>query len=148
MTVTRFYITQQGQEFKAVVAELNEIDFSAIRAQGPGGQHVNKVASAIQLRFDISASSLPNYLKERLLQMNDSRISNDGILIIKSQQHRSQKKNKDNALARLQALVRSAMYVPKSRIATTPSAAAKEKRIKSKKRHSQLKKLRTKVTFD
>ena len=142
MTVTRFYITQH------IFISLNEIDFSAIRAQGPGGQHVNKVASAIQLRFDISASSLPNYLKERLLQMNDSRISNDGILIIKSQQHRSQKKNKDNALARLQALVRSAMYVPKSRIATKPSAAAKEKRIKSKKRHSQLKKLRTKVTFD
>lgn len=142
MNAKRLYLT------KHVFISLNEIDFSAIRSQGPGGQHVNKVASAIQLRFDIPASSLPDYLKERLLHMNDSRINNDGILIIKAQQHRSQKKNKDNALARLQALIRTALYVPKSRIPTKPSAAVREKRIESKKRRSQLKKLRNKVSID
>ena len=139
MNVKRLYFT------KHIFISLNEIDFRAIRAQGPGGQHVNKVASAIQLRFDIPASSLPDYLKERLMQLNDSRINNDGILIIKSQRHRSQKKNKNNALARLQALIRKALYIPKSRIPTKPSPAVKEKRIESKKKRSQLKKLRNKV---
>ena len=142
MNVTRLFITQH------ISISLNEIDFSAIRAQGPGGQHVNKVASAIQLRFDIPASSLPDYLKERLLQMNDSRINNEGILIIKSQQHRSQKRNKDNALARMQSLIRNVLYVPKSRIPTKPSPAANEKRIEVKKRRSQLKKLRNKIFID
>lgn len=142
MSVTRLFITQH------ISISLDEIDFSAIRSQGPGGQHVNKVASAIQLRFDIKASSLPNYLKERLLQMSDSRINNDGTIIIKSQQHRSQKKNKDNALARLQALIRNALSVPKSRIPTKPTSASKEKRIESKKKRSHLKKLRTKVSIN
>jgi ribosome-associated protein len=142
MNVTRLFITQH------ISISLNEIDFSAIRAQGPGGQHVNKVASAIQLRFDIPASSLPDYLKERLLQMNDSRINNEGILIIKSQQHRSQKRNKDNALARMQSLIRNVLYVPKSRIPTKPSPAVNEKRIEVKKRRSQLKKLRNKIFID
>ena len=142
MNVTRLFITHHISIF------LNEIDFSAIRAQGPGGQHVNKVASAIQLRFDIPASSLPDYLKERLLQTNDSRISNDGVIIIKSQQHRSQKKNKDNALARLQSLIRTALYVPKSRIPTKPSAVTNEKRIEAKKKRSQLKKLRNNIDPD
>ena len=139
MTITRLYITQHISIF------LNEIDFSAIHAQGPGGQHVNKVASAIQLRFDIPASSLPEYLKERLLQVNDSRINNDGIVTIKSQQHRSQKKNKDNALARLQSLLRNVLIVPKSRIPTKPTMGSNEKRIEAKKKHSQLKKSRKKV---
>ena len=142
MVQTRLYITQH------IFISLNEIDFSAIRAQGPGGQHINKVASAIQLRFDILSSSLPDYLKERLLKMNDSRINNEGILIIKSQQHRSQKKNKDNALARLQVLIRTALFIPKSRIPTKPPAAVNEKRIDAKKRRSQVKKLRNKVTID
>ena len=142
MNVTRLFITQH------ISISLNEIDFSAIRAQGPGGQHVNKVASAIQLRFDIPASSLPDYLKERLLQMNDSRINNEGILIIKSQQHRSQKRNKDNALARMQSLIRNVLYVPKSRIPTKPSPVANEKRIEVKKRRSQLKRLRNKIFID
>ncbi len=142
MNVKRLYIT------KHVFISLNEIDFNAILSRGPGGQHVNKVASAIQLRFDIPGSSLPDYLKARLLQLNDSRINNDGILIIKAQQHRSQKKNKDNALARLQALIRTALYVPKSRIPTKPSAAVRENRIKRKKRRGQLKKLRNKVITD
>ena len=142
MNVTRLFITQH------ISISLNEIDFSAIRAQGPGGQHVNKVASAIQLRFDILASSLPDYLKERLLQMNDSRINNDGILIIKSQQHRNQKRNKDNALARMQSLIRNVLYVPKSRIPTKPPPAVNEKRIEVKKRRSQLKKLRNKIFID
>lgn len=142
MVQTRLYITQH------ISISLNEIDFSAIRSQGPGGQHVNKVASAIQLRFDISTSSLPDYLKERLLKLNDSRINGDGILVIKSQQHRSQKKNKDNALARLQSLISSVLSVPKSRIPTKPTIASQEKRIESKKRHGQLKKLRNKVIID
>ncbi|MEJ2542626.1 MAG: alternative ribosome rescue aminoacyl-tRNA hydrolase ArfB [Calditrichaceae bacterium] len=142
MSVKRLFITE------LISISLNEIDFSAIRSQGPGGQHVNKVASAIQLRFDIQASSLPGYLKERLLKLNDSRINNDGIVIIKAQQHRSQKKNKDNALARLHALINNTLVVPKSRIPTKPSSASKEKRIESKKRRSQLKKLRTKVEID
>lgn len=142
MDSTRLYFT------KHIFIYLNEIDFSAIRSQGPGGQHVNKVASAIQLRFDIPASSLPDYLKERLLQLNDSRISNDGVLVIKAQQHRSQKKNKDNALARLQSLIRGVLYTPKSRIATKPTKASQIKRINSKKKRGQLKKLRSKVSLD
>ncbi|HEM48808.1 MAG TPA: aminoacyl-tRNA hydrolase [Caldithrix sp.] len=142
MNVTRLFITRH------IFISLNEINFSAIRAQGPGGQHVNKVASAIQLRFDIPASSLPDYLKERLLHMCDARINNDGIVIIKSQQHRSQKKNKDNALARLQALIRNALIVPKSRIPTKPSKTSNEKRIETKKRHGQIKKLRKNIFID
>ena len=127
---------------------LHEIKLNAIRSQGPGGQHVNKVASAIQLRFDIPASSLPDYLKERLLHLSDSRISNEGILIIKAQQHRSQSKNKDNALARMQSLIRSVLYTPKSRIATKPTKSSQAKRIENKKKRGQLKKMRSKVLFD
>ena len=131
-----------------IIIQLHEIDLSAIRSQGPGGQHVNKVASAIQLRFDIPASSLPEYLKERLLKLNDSRISNEGVLVIKAQQHRSQKKNKDNALARLQSLVRSVLNVPKSRIPTKPTKSSKIKRMDSKKKRDQLKKLRSNIALD
>ena len=142
MNSTVLHITQN------IIIPINEIDFNAIRSQGPGGQHVNKVASAIQLRFDISASSFPDYLKERLLKLNDSRISNDGILVIKAQQHRSQKKNKDNALARMQALIRSVLSIPKSRIPTKPTQSSQSKRIESKKKRGQLKKLRNKISID
>jgi ribosome-associated protein len=133
---------------KRISIPLNEIDFSAMHSGGPGGQHVNKVASAVQLKFDIPASSLPDYLKERLLQQNDSRISKDGILTIKAQQHRSQKKNKDNALARLQGLVRRVLSVPKSRIPTKPTKSSQVKRIENKKKRGELKKLRRRIDFE
>lgn len=142
MNTSIFQITQN------IFISFNEIDFSAIRSQGPGGQHVNKVASAIRLKFNISASSLPDYLKERLLKLNDSRISNNGILIIKAQQHRSQKKNKDNALARMHALIRNVLSVPKSRIPTKPTQSSQSKRIESKKKRGQLKKSRNKIALD
>ena len=123
---------------------LDEIEVSAIRAQGPGGQNVNKVASAIHLRFDIGASSLPEAVKQRLLQMNDQRISGGGIVIIKAQNHRSQDKNRAEALTRLAELVDQASHPPRKRIPTRPSRAAKRKRLESKKRRGSLKKLRGK----
>lgn len=139
---TKLHIT------KKIAIPLNEIDFTAVRAQGPGGQHVNKAATAVQLKFDIPASSLPDFIKNRLLNKNDSRISNDGTIIIKSQQQRSQKKNKDNALARLQALVYSVISVPKSRIPTKPTKSSQIRRIENKKKRGQLKRLRKKVKID
>ncbi len=123
---------------------LDEIEISAIRAQGPGGQNVNKVASAIHLRFDIQASSLPEAVKQRLLQKQDQRITGDGIVIIKAQNHRSQEKNRTEALARLAELVNLASHRPRKRIPTRPGRAAKQKRMDAKKRRGSLKKLRGK----
>ena len=122
----------------------SEIDISAIRAQGAGGQNVNKVSSAIHLRFDINASSLDEGIKRRLLGLQDQRISNDGVIIIKAQNHRTQEKNRSEALARLAELVKSATKVPRRRIPTRPGRAAKEKRINTKKQRGSLKKLRSK----
>lgn len=123
----------------------NEIVISAIRSQGAGGQNVNKVSSAIHLRFDIPASSLPSFYKERLLALNDQRINKDGVIIIKAQQYRTQELNREDALARLQALIRGATAIQKSRRATKPTRSSQKKRLDKKTKHAQLKKSRKRV---
>lgn len=124
----------------------NEIDFSAIRAQGAGGQNVNKVSSAIHLRFDIKTSSLPDFYKTRLLNLKDRRISKEGVVIIKAQRFRTQEKNRAEALERLQELIKSVAVVQKKRISTKPSRSAKSKRMDEKTKRSRDKQLRRKVS--
>ena len=122
-----------------------EVEIKAIRAQGAGGQNVNKVSSAIHLRFDVMASSLPIDLKERLLSLRDQRITQDGVVIIKAQQHRTQEANRVDALARLQELVDSVATVPRERRATKPTWGSKQRRLESKTQRSNVKSLRARV---
>ncbi len=129
-----------------ITIDEREVEFSAMRAQGAGGQNVNKVNSAVHLRFDIAASSLPEECKKRLLAKNDSRITEGGIIIIKAQQARSQVKNRAHALSRLIKLINSATASHKKRRPTKPTRAAKEKRLASKNRRGNIKQLRKKVS--
>ena len=126
----------------------SEIEFTAVRSQGPGGQNVNKVSSAIHLRFDIHQSSLPDVFKQRLLKISDQRISKDGIIVIKAQTTRSQEKNRAEALERLQQLLMQVTYTPKVRRPTRPTRSSQKRRMDKKTQHGKQKALRSKVSRD
>ncbi|WP_070965785.1 alternative ribosome rescue aminoacyl-tRNA hydrolase ArfB [Vibrio sonorensis] len=123
----------------------HEIEMTAVRAMGSGGQKVNKTSSAVHLKFDVPKSSLPEFYKEKLLRLNDSRVSKDGVIVIKSQSYRSQQMNRDDALLRLQQMIASVNVVQKARRATKPTKNSQKRRVDNKKKKGQVKSLRQKV---
>lgn len=132
---------------KPPTVSADEVELSAIRAQGAGGQNVNKVSSAVHLRFDIRASSLPDAVKERLLALADQRITGEGVVVIKAQEHRTQDRNRQDALARLNEMVASVAVPPRPRKATKPTRASKRRRLEGKAQRGEVKSARGKVLF-
>jgi ribosome-associated protein len=137
-------VRQYNRAMPYIVAD-HEVEFSAIRAQGPGGQHVNKASTAIQLRFNVAASGLPEAVKTRLLALSDRRLSDEGVVVIKSQGSRSQEANKAEALARLQELIAKAEHVPRARRPTKPTYGSKQRRLTAKAQRAEVKSGRGKV---